>query len=82
MSLASVKAGPVRWALKESIPVFMGYIPLGMVYGFLFVQAGAEWWMAPLASMLIYGGRRSVHDGADAGSGASCGNDCHCHAGD
>jgi 4-azaleucine resistance transporter AzlC len=56
MSLASIKAGPVRWALKESIPVFMGYIPLGMVYGFLFVQAGAEWWMAPLASMLIYGG--------------------------
>lgn len=44
------------WAFKESIPVLMGYIPLGMVFGFLFVQAGAQWWMAPISSILIYGG--------------------------
>lgn len=34
----------------------MGYIPLGMVFGFLFVQAGAAWPMALLASLLVYAG--------------------------
>lgn len=34
----------------------MGYIPLGMVFGFLFVQAGGAWWLAALASLLIYAG--------------------------
>ncbi|WP_282196036.1 AzlC family ABC transporter permease [Turicimonas muris] len=46
----------IKWALKTSVPVFMGYIPLGVVFGFLFVQAGAEWWLAPLSSIMIYGG--------------------------
>lgn len=43
-------------AFRASIPVMMGYIPLGMVFGFLFVQAGADWWLAPISSMIIYGG--------------------------
>ncbi len=43
-------------AFKSSIPVMMGYIPLGIVFGFLFVQAGAQWWLAIIASMMIYGG--------------------------
>lgn len=34
----------------------MGYIPLGVVFGFLFVKAGGPVWAAPLASVLIYGG--------------------------
>lgn len=34
----------------------MGYVPLGAVFGFLFVQAGAEGWLAVLASLLIYAG--------------------------
>lgn len=43
-------------AFKTSIPVLMGYIPLGVVFGFLFVQAGGSWQMATLSSILIYGG--------------------------
>src|SRR5690554_3163656 len=39
-----------------SLPVAMGYIPLGMVFGFLFVQAGASWWLAVLASLVVYAG--------------------------
>lgn len=42
--------------LSLSIPVAMGYVPLGMVFGFLFVQAGASWWLALLASSLVYAG--------------------------
>lgn len=39
-----------------SLPVAMGYVPLGMVFGFLFVQAGGQWWLAMLASVWIYAG--------------------------
>lgn len=34
----------------------MGYIPLGAVFGFLFSQAGGEWWLAVLASIIVYAG--------------------------
>ncbi len=34
----------------------MGYIPLGTVFGFLFVQAGGDWWLAVLASLVVYAG--------------------------
>lgn len=37
-------------------PVAMGYIPLGMVFGFLFVQAGGHWSLAVLSSLLVYAG--------------------------
>lgn len=42
--------------LTLTAPVAMGYIPLGMVFGFLFVQAGAAWWLAVLTSLFVYAG--------------------------
>ncbi|MCM2341315.1 AzlC family ABC transporter permease [Rhodoferax sp.] len=42
--------------LSLSVPVAMGYVPLGMVFGFLFVQAGAPWWLALLASVVVFAG--------------------------
>ena len=45
-----------RSSLTLSFPVAMGYVPLGMVFGFLFVQAGASGWMAVLASLVVYAG--------------------------
>jgi 4-azaleucine resistance transporter AzlC len=42
--------------LALTTPVAIGYIPLGAVFGFLFVQAGAHWWQALLASILVYAG--------------------------
>jgi 4-azaleucine resistance transporter AzlC len=42
--------------LGLSVPVAMGYVPLGAVFGFLFMQAGAQWWMPMLASVLVYAG--------------------------
>jgi 4-azaleucine resistance transporter AzlC len=42
--------------LSLSIPVAMGYVPLGMVFGFLFVQAGASWWLALLSSIFVFAG--------------------------
>lgn len=43
-------------ALALTTPVAMGYIPLGTVFGFLFVQAGGAWWLAISASLLVYAG--------------------------
>jgi 4-azaleucine resistance transporter AzlC len=42
--------------LTLSVPVAMGYVPLGMVFGFLFVQAGAVWWLALVASVAVFAG--------------------------
>ena len=45
-----------RSPLLLSVPVAVGYVPLGAVFGFLFVQAGGAWWMAIASSVLIYAG--------------------------
>jgi 4-azaleucine resistance transporter AzlC len=37
-------------------PVAMGYIPLGAVFGFLFVEAGGSGWLAIACSLFIYAG--------------------------
>ena len=42
--------------LSLSVPVAMGYVPLGMVFGFLLVQAGGAWWLAVAASVLVFAG--------------------------
>lgn len=47
---------PAISVVSLSIPVAMGYVPLGMVFGFLFVQAGAPWWLALTASVCVYAG--------------------------
>lgn len=46
----------VRTALRETFPVAMGYIPLGMAYGVLLVQTGLPWWLAPLSGVVIFAG--------------------------
>lgn len=43
-------------ALKTTIPVFLGYIPLGMAFGFLLDGAGYHWIYAFLMSLFIYAG--------------------------
>ena len=47
---------PHRSSLALTAPVAFGYVPLGTVFGFLFVQAGAPWWAAILASVVVYAG--------------------------
>ncbi|WP_414245510.1 AzlC family ABC transporter permease [Castellaniella hirudinis] len=42
--------------ISLSAPVAMGYIPLGAVFGFLFVQAGGPGELAVLSSLLVYAG--------------------------
>ncbi len=47
---------PKLTPLAVSIPVAMGYVPLGIVFGFLMVQAGAVWWLPIVTSILVFAG--------------------------
>ena len=42
--------------LSLTLPVAMGYVPLGIVFGFLFVQAGGAWWQAVASSLVVFAG--------------------------
>jgi 4-azaleucine resistance transporter AzlC len=46
----------VRVALRDTFPVAMGYIPLGMAYGLLLVQSGLPWYVAPISSVAVFAG--------------------------
>lgn len=43
-------------SLVKTLPVMLGYIPLGIAFGVLAVQMGFPWWLAPLMSIAIYSG--------------------------
>ncbi len=43
-------------ALKTTLPVFFGYIPLGMAFGLLLAGAGYHWIYALIMSIFIYTG--------------------------
>src|SRR5699024_8237754 len=43
-------------AVGLTAPVAVGYIPLGLVFGLLFVQAGGAPWLAVLSSAIVFAG--------------------------
>lgn len=43
-------------ALKLSIPVFFGYIAIGIPFGLMLTSEGYPWWLAPLMSIVMYAG--------------------------
>jgi 4-azaleucine resistance transporter AzlC len=45
-----------RQATQHSFPVLMGYIPLGIAFGFVAVQAGHPWWYPVAMSIFVYSG--------------------------
>lgn len=44
------------YALKKSLPVAFGYIPMGMAFGLLLQNLGVEWWWATLMGLFIFAG--------------------------
>jgi branched chain amino acid efflux pump len=46
----------VRAALKDSIPVGLGFGPLGLAFGVFLTHSGLDWWWATLFTTLIYAG--------------------------
>lgn len=45
-----------RAAFSQSLPTFAAYFPLGLVFGVLCMHDDYAWYMAPIMSVLIYGG--------------------------
>lgn len=45
-----------RDALRDVVPVMIGYVTLGLAAGMLLVAEGLSWWWAPLWSVVIYSG--------------------------
>ena len=43
-------------ALKDTVAVAFGYIPLGIAFGFIFQKTGADWYFAPLMSIFVFAG--------------------------
>lgn len=47
----------VAAAFRTTVPVILGYFPLGFAFGFLFVdQTGLHWVYAPLMSLIVFAG--------------------------
>lgn len=49
-------SGTFPLAFKVSLPVFFGYLAIGVAFGLLLENAGYPIFLAPLMSVLIYGG--------------------------
>ena len=46
----------VRSALKTSLPIMFGFVPLGIAFGLLFQELGYPWFFATLMGIIIYAG--------------------------
>lgn len=42
--------------LKLTLPVFFGYIAIGIPFGLMLVKNGYPWWVAPIMSLTMYAG--------------------------
>ena len=41
-------------ALRDVVPIIIGYVTLGLAAGMLLVAEGLSWWWAPVWSIVIY----------------------------
>ena len=46
----------VQSALKTSLPIMFGFVPLGIAFGLLFQELGYPWFFATLMSVIVYAG--------------------------
>ena len=49
-------ANIVGEAFRYSIPLLLGYVPLGIAFGLMVSSAGYPWWLALVMSCWIYTG--------------------------
>ena len=48
--------GTLTWALRVTVPVAMGYLPLGMAFGAYTVSLGFAPYLAPLTALVVFAG--------------------------
>lgn len=44
------------FALRQTIPVLMGYLAIGLAFGLMLAGAQFPWWLAPVMCLVIYAG--------------------------
>lgn len=54
--IAASRPSPWRQAFLLSIPILVGYVPIGIGFGVLWVQQGLPAWGAPLLGLIVYAG--------------------------
>lgn len=50
------KSETIKYSIKATLPIMVGYIVLGMGFGILLQSKGYDWWWAFLMSFAIYAG--------------------------
>lgn len=46
----------LRQLLTLSTPILLGYVPIGMTFGFLMKSAGYDWWLVLISSVFVFSG--------------------------
>ena len=46
----------IRSAIKISLPIMFGFVPLGIAFGLLFQDLGYPWYFASLMGIIVYAG--------------------------
>jgi len=46
----------IRSAIKVSLPIMFGFVPLGIAFGLLFQDLGYPWYFASLMGIIVYAG--------------------------
>lgn len=46
----------IFYIFTQTLPVFFGYITLGIAFGLIFTNAGFAWYLAPLMSLIVFAG--------------------------
>ncbi len=59
--------------IKLTLPVFFGYIAIGIPFGLMLVKNGYPWWLAPIMSLTMYAGAGQYMAVGLFASGASFG---------
>ncbi|MGL5827131.1 MAG: AzlC family ABC transporter permease [Nocardioides sp.] len=54
--MSSTATGMFRRCFLVSLPMAMGYRPIGIALGVLFVKAGFPWYVAPISALAIFAG--------------------------
>ena len=46
----------IRSVIKTTLPIFFGFLPLGIAFGILFQELGYPWYFATLMGICVYAG--------------------------
>lgn len=45
-----------RLGLRDAVPVFFAFFPLGVSFGMYAVALGLDWWWAPITALIVFAG--------------------------